>query len=128
MAWFLSVGDQRQVLIPLINLPLPELCTFRRQLSLDCPGCGLTRSFIYLAHGNVASAWNLNWVGVIIFGYTLVQLPLSLLHWTGLHEKADRQGTVARRLFTLNQRLLIGLAVLLIARWISLWITGDIFE
>ena len=127
LAWFLRVGDERQVLLPWTNWPLPELCTFRRQLSMDCPGCGLTRSFIHLVHGDIASAWKLNWVGVIIFGYTLAQPPLALLHWAGLQEQSGPAGNLARRLMVLNQYLLIGLAILLIARWISLWITGDIF-
>src|SRR5712671_4868428 len=35
---------------------LPPLCVARPYLGVKCPGCGLTRSFVYLAHGDVWSS------------------------------------------------------------------------
>lgn len=34
----------------------PVVCPFRRLTGLPCPGCGLTRSWVYLAHARWADA------------------------------------------------------------------------
>ena len=60
----LSVRDRSQVVIPFLKLPLPELCLMRRLASVDCPGCGLTRCFISLAHGDLPAAWSYNPAGL----------------------------------------------------------------
>lgn len=77
LASIMSVGDDRDVLLPGWGA-LPETCTLHTQLGIDCPGCGLTRSFIHLAHGRIAAAWSLNPVGLLIFVFVVSQVPLSL--------------------------------------------------
>ena len=72
----LSVEHKSQVVVPLIGRPLPELCFWRRMTGLDCPGCGLTRCFIALAHGDVAAAWRYNPAGILLFGLVAAQVPL----------------------------------------------------
>jgi hypothetical protein len=34
----------------------PVLCPFRLLTGLPCPGCGLTRSWVYLVHGDIGRA------------------------------------------------------------------------
>ena len=75
----LEVRDSRQVLIPLTNVPMPDLCTFRRMTGIDCPGCGMTRSFISLGHGNIAAAWSYNPAGLLLYSLVLFQLPYRAL-------------------------------------------------
>ena len=75
LAAVLSVRSGTQVLLPMIDLPLPELCTMRRLTGLNCPGCGLTRSFIALAHGDLRSAWSYNAAGAFWFAAIAFQLP-----------------------------------------------------
>lgn len=45
----------------------PGLCNFRRWTGLPCPGCGLTRAFVHMAHGHVADAFAANAFGPMLF-------------------------------------------------------------
>jgi hypothetical protein len=72
----LSVRGSTQVVLPLFNLPLPELCMLKRYTGLSCPGCGLTRCFIAIAHGDLTAALAYNPAGVILFVMVAIQIPL----------------------------------------------------
>lgn len=79
LACTLSVRGGEQVLLPLRGIALPELCTSKRFWGLACPGCGLTRSFISLAHGDLRQAWSYNPAGIWLFAIMLFQVPYRLL-------------------------------------------------
>jgi hypothetical protein len=64
--------------LPFTTFPLPAVCTFRRIFGTDCPGCGLTRAFVALAHGRLAAAWHYHPVGVLLFAAVLAQAPYRL--------------------------------------------------
>src|SRR5439155_16652693 len=74
-ALLLSVRNRTQVLLPLVELPLPELCMLRRMTGLPCPGCGMTRCFISLAHGDLPAAWSYNPAGLLLFAILVFQIP-----------------------------------------------------
>jgi len=59
----------------MLQLSLPELCILRRTAGIDCPGCGLTRCFISLAHGDLAAAWSYNPAGLWLFLIMACQIP-----------------------------------------------------
>lgn len=52
----------------------PVICPFRLLTGLPCPGCGLTRSWVYLAHGQ----WGDSFVAHP-FGVVAVALVLALV-------------------------------------------------
>ena len=79
LSMLLSIRDSRQVLVPFTSVPLPDICTFRRLSGIDCPGCGLTRSFISLGHGDMSRAWSYNPAGLLLYGIALFQIPYRLL-------------------------------------------------
>jgi hypothetical protein len=104
VALALSVRGEEQVIVPVAGRPLPGLCGSKMMLGVDCPGCGLTRCFISLAHGvgngalaagetvrgefsaagarvrgaeyNLARAWHFNPGGIVLFAVMLAQIPL----------------------------------------------------
>jgi hypothetical protein len=43
----------------------PVICPFRLMTGLPCPGCGLTRSWVYLLHGQPGAATAANPFGVL---------------------------------------------------------------
>ena len=87
----LSVEDHGQVAVPGLPWPLPATCTFRRVSGHDCPGCGLTRSFISMAHGQWHQAWGFNTAGPLWFALVAVQVPYRWLQIRRLR-KASRFG------------------------------------
>lgn len=59
----------------LFGFRLPESCAWRRLYNINCLGCGLTRSFISLAHLAPLRAWHFNPAGPVLFAGLLFQFP-----------------------------------------------------
>ncbi len=78
LAALMHVGENRRVYLPGASAPLPELCMLYSRLGFDCPGCGLTRTFIHMAHGQLSSAWQTNPVGMLVFVFACVQIPMGM--------------------------------------------------
>ena len=76
--------DPSPEVVSLFGVDIPILCGFRRLTGMGCPGCGLTRSFAFMAHGDVVGAFGVNWLGPPMFVVVLAQLPWrSLKLWQG---------------------------------------------
>lgn len=75
LSFVMSTQGSTQVLFPGTNQPLPETCSFRRWTGRDCPGCGMTRAFISIAHGDFAAAWRFNPASLYFYPLVLSQLP-----------------------------------------------------
>lgn len=65
--------------VVLFGWAVPPLCTFRLIFGRSCWGCGLTRSFSFLAHGDFAQAFALNPLGPPLFLGLLVYVTLRLV-------------------------------------------------
>jgi hypothetical protein len=74
-ACLLRVEGTEKVWVPVVERPLPGLCTYQRLFGIGCPGCGLTRCFISMAHGHLGAAWRFNPAGLLLFAVVVVQLP-----------------------------------------------------
>jgi len=70
------LGDTGHVEAPR-GVQLPNTCTWQNVTGMGCPGCGLTRCFVAMAHFDVARAWHHNPAGILAFGFLLFQFPFA---------------------------------------------------
>jgi hypothetical protein len=69
----------------------PPLCGSRALLGVECPGCGLTRSFIALAHGEVEQSLRFHRLGWLMALAVVLQIPYRLFALSELRTRiADR--------------------------------------
>ena len=61
--------------VSVFGYDVPILCGFRRLTGYACPGCGLTRSFAFMAHGQLWQALDANWFGPPFFLFVAGQVP-----------------------------------------------------
>lgn len=106
------------------GLRLPGTCFSKSILGLDCPGCGLTRSFVALAHGDWRGAIALHAIGPALFALVVAQVPYRL--WRRVRERGlpadDDLGARSRWL----QAPGMAISLALFARWAYLLFTGAI--
>ncbi len=60
---------------------MPSICPFFNITGTPCPGCGLTRSFVSLAHGHIREAFAWHPLGPIMFTGALLYLVGTALGW-----------------------------------------------
>jgi hypothetical protein len=80
LAFLLRVRpDDRVVLSALPEHPLPPTCLSYAWFGVKCPGCGLTRSVVHLAHGNLVDSWKAHRLGWLLAATILLQFPYRCL-------------------------------------------------
>jgi hypothetical protein len=45
----------------------PTVCVFKNLMGIECPGCGMTRAFSCILHGDLISAISYNRLAVVVF-------------------------------------------------------------
>jgi hypothetical protein len=109
-------GDQRVEFSWLPGFLAPEMCMSRSVLGIRCPGCGLTRSLIYLAHGDWRESLAMHRLGIVMAVAILAQFPYCAV---GILWKKD---------YPLGRRFSVivawGLIVLLFGNWLVEMILG----
>lgn len=111
-ACLLVVVDDQRVGIAGTRVILPGTCVSRYVFGLPCPGCGLTRSFVSLAHGDFVDSLRFNPAGVLLFALIALQIPFRAIQIWRL-----RQGLDPWRADWLNGVAIVA-AVALIGQWV----------
>ena len=116
--WFAQIVAGAALLVSFIwtsaSFPHVELCYFRRLTGLPCPGCGLTRAFCAISHGQFLSAFKLN-----PFAFAFYAAALTVLFWPLLRRAFPRtmaRANVSRILSIAVPTLVFGMIVYGIAR------------
>lgn len=109
----LTIAGEREVQVPGLGWAVPGVCTYRRWFGVDCPGCGLTRSFISLGHGNWSAAWHFNPAGPFGFLFVVAQIP-----YRGLQIYRVRRRLPEWNFETTGQILLGSFLAILFCQWL----------
>jgi hypothetical protein len=92
-------------------LPIPHTCVFKNLTGRPCPGCGLTRSIVAAAHGDVTQSFHFHRLGLLTLVYILLQFiyrfaaivaPSLTVRLLGLEKYLNRGFVVLAALFVLN--------------------------
>jgi hypothetical protein len=70
--------DQRVAVRGFSNYPMPATCRSRAWLGMKCPGCGLTRSIVYLAHGDWHASLRMHRFGWLMAAVIAFQVPYRI--------------------------------------------------
>jgi hypothetical protein len=79
-AAFSSVNFGR---VTLFGYTIPSLCMFHNLTGFDCPGCGITRSFIYALHGQWYNSYLMHLWGIPLAAIVIFQIPYHIWRATG---------------------------------------------
>lgn len=92
-AFLLQIRERETVVVSwLPALSLPELCGSRALFGIECPGCGLTRSFVALAAGDIRESLRFHRVGWLLALAVAAQFPYrGFALWELRHRVRDRR-------------------------------------
>ena len=111
LSFFLKADQQR--VTTATGAALPDLCALRGWTGLPCPGCGLTRCFVHMSHGDIAAAWSVSPAGILFFALIVSQIPMQ-----GIQLVRAVQRRPDLWIVRWTGPALVTVAALLIAQWL----------
>src|SRR6478752_10538865 len=85
-SFLLRRGESETITLAWPKIELPPLCASRALFDIECPGCGLTRSFVALAAGDIQESWQLHRLGWLLALAVVGQIPYRLYALRQLRE------------------------------------------
>ncbi len=101
------------------GVALPGVCAFRDVTGIPCPGCGLTRSWVALLHGDLAASLGFHPLGWLVLLYALAQ---AARHGAWLALARCRRGIERAGWFL--DRGILALGALLLVAWVPTLVHG----
>jgi len=89
-----SGNSQSELLIAGTSVRLPELCQFKQIFGSNCPGCGMTRSFVYSARLQLADAWSVQPIGTLLAILLAASVPLRVWQISRLNRGQNAPATM----------------------------------
>ncbi|MDG1872558.1 MAG: DUF2752 domain-containing protein [Mariniblastus sp.] len=87
LSFLMRSEGETSVFLPGFSTAMPETCSARRLLGIDCPGCGMTRAFISISAGQFARAWHFNPVSFAFYLFVVAQIPWHLIQISRLRKQ-----------------------------------------
>lgn len=92
----------------------PVTCLLKWCTGMDCPFCGMTRAFVFAAHGNLTAANQFNPAWPIA---AIIILTVVILCWRDARTGSNLAGQLWRWMIAHGWMLVTVLVLLTIARW-----------
>ncbi len=114
LAAALEVREDEKVALQLLpSLPAPETCPSRTCFHLDCPACGLTRSFVKLAAGDIAGSVQKHRLGWLVALFVAGQVPFRIALMQAISRTGQR-----RSIGDWPQWFTVSVLVAVLANWL----------
>jgi len=117
-------GDSTSSRMVIWGSKIPYFCYFKAMTGMDCPGCGLVRSFTAMGGLNLKQSYDLNRLGPILFILALLQIP-----WRGFFILYPRyKGRFKDKVDKGIEVFFVLILVALFANWVFNIYTGQAFR
>lgn len=100
------------------GLELPSACPTYSFFGFECPGCGLTRSFVSLAHGRFQESIGYHRLGLLLYVFCLSQVGFRTYALRRLRQP------LPERLLAVQTWIAWALIALLIVNWMAGFFLG----
>lgn len=118
LPFFLRLPSSGSAKLSFLGLELPSACPTYSFFGFECPGCGLTRSFVSLAHGRFLESIGYHRLGLLLYVFCLSQVVFRIYALRRLRRP------LPERLLAVQTWIAWALITLLIVNWTAGFFLG----